>query len=85
MIPYDQLSFDVAYHARCKRNGKHAYVTIYGAGRMIEKVKGTDPNCFSQDVSDYEFIRAAIIPADVLDELSTARMERVEPRMGGLE
>jgi hypothetical protein len=75
MIPYDKLEFDIPYHARCKRNGKHAFVTLYGTGRMVEKVKGTDPNCFTHDIADYDFLQPALISADVMDELSTLNIQ----------
>lgn len=73
MIPYSELKLNQPYFVNVKRNNQPAIVTLYGAGRWVERVKGTDPNCFNQQLTDYDFIRPLEIPADVWDECSTLR------------
>lgn len=83
MITHDQIQHDLPYWCRVKRSNRLAVVTVYGEGRVIERVKGTDPNCFLQQLNDYDFIAPAIPSAEVLDELTTLKLNRLEPRAGG--
>lgn len=77
MIPLNQITLEQPYFVRVKRSGKLAIATAYGVPGAIDRTKATDQNCFTQYATDYEWIQAVEVPAAVLDELSTARIDAV--------
>lgn len=75
MIPLTQVLHGITYHCIWKPTGEHCVATFHGRNGIIDRVKGTDSSSYQQSPHDYEVIEAVVVPASVLDVLSTARVK----------
>lgn len=71
------MEHGIPYFARCKRTNQLCVVAYYGADSGI---RGTDQNFYRQLVADYDIGPPVMVPADVLDWMSTLRIGAVAER-----